>query len=1228
MSKLNFQISPESQLLQEQLSWYERALATSEDALWRWDLSDDSLLFSAASHADLEAPNQQHPKTMQGWCAFIHPDDADHARQSVVDHLKNQAAQLKLTLRIRNKQNNWIWVLITGQVTERNAQGKALYCMGHMQKIDEQVRTERELERTRQRFSLALRSARCGLWSWDFTTDHVEVRIYHERHPDNEHEVLSTNFDDIETTIHPHDLRAFAEITTAYRMGKTGMIEGVWRVKNRSGGYRWILNRGEIIERDAQGHPKLAIGTHTDITTQKQVEEDLINKTELFNLAYKNTLESLWDWNPESGTMYVSSTWLRALGYDEDHTLLFQELAKHIHAHDAAGVTRKLNALVAGDFAELSCEFRVLLHGIGYIWVMMRGHVATRSLSGHVHRVVGTITNISSLKEKTLLLQKNEHRLELAMRGANSSLFDFNLITNNYETWSFHEGADGVEEKIDHAPLKERLASIHPEDRPIFNDYLKSFSVLGNDFQEARWRSRQFSDDYRWTLSKGRVVERDVSGQPIRIVGTYQDIHEQVLTEEQANLEHKRLQYAFEGTGDALWDLDIASSSAFVSPSWIESLGYNPNTWRYDLKNWGDLIHPEDKPVAKAALQAHYRGETDQYVAEYRVLNHAGNWNWVLARGKVVERDAKHQPTRVIGTLFNINNRKKIEQHLASAKELAETTLHAIADAVITTDRDGLIQSVNKTAEQLIAKSVTEIENQPLGDVIQLVEEDSNDPIDNPALFSMTADLTVELDTNTLLKNHLDEVYAVQCKASPIHGADGKPIGSVLILQDITASRNLTREIEHRSKHDPLTQLINRYEFEQRLEHLLDQPNSGPHALCYMDLDQFKLVNDTCGHMAGDELLRQLSAELSRVVRHSDSLGRLGGDEFALLMEDCSLEQAQRVAKNIHDAITGFSFSWDDKNFKLGVSIGLVSVNSNISPQLALQHADAACFVAKEQGRNRIHVHQDDDDQIALRQGEMGWIPRIQRALDQDLFTLYSQAIIDLGDPDHRISHFEILLRMREGDQTIPPGAFLPAAERYNLSPKLDQWVLTHTLRIIRQYCEGRPSDVSFNINLSAHSLNEPGFLQFIQQRIKDYGVHPGNLCFEITETAAITNLTHATHFIETLKTLGCEFALDDFGSGLSSFAYLKNFPVDYLKIDGAFIRDLVEDEIDAAMVKSINEIGQIMNKKTVAEWVENQAIADKLIQIGVNYAQGYHFSVPEPFDQALARVCQQSMPA
>lgn len=1221
-TKAEFKGSGEIHLLQEQLAWYERALATRKDALWNWDIPSDSLIFSAAEHTDLGYPYPLQPNSMHQWSELIHPTDSRHVREAMRALLKGERSRVKLTYRLKTADQRWIWVLVNAQVTERDDDGRARRCMGHVQEIDDQVRTEQELFKTKKHFSLALRSAKCGFWNWDFQTDTIDVRIYHDRHQAEELQVQHSTFEEVKDSVHPDDLVQFTALVERYRQGEAGMIEGVWRVSSRTSGYRWILNRGEIIERDADNRPLLAVGTHTDITTQKAVETELRRKTELVNLAYKNTCESLWDWNPKSGEMYLSAHWLQSLGYAQSSPLQQYKLLQRIHTDDVASAQQHMQALLDGDDDTLHCEFRILLDQIGYIWVLVRGSVVERDRAGSVTRVVGTFTDISSLKEKSLLLEKNENQLELAMRGSNSALFDFNLISNDYEIRTFHEENSGIVEHIDRTSLTKHLKCIHPEDRDSFQSYMTGFSDALHEIHEARWRSRYSGLDYRWCLSKGRVAESDAAGKPLRIVGTIQDIHDQVEAEQLANQRHERLRYAFEGTGDALWDMNIANGQLYISQSWIENMGYNPSIWRYDHRSWGKLIHPQDISATKAALQAHYRGETPVYTAEYRVRTKSGDWHWSLARGKVIEWDTDNQPKRIVGTILDINQRKQIEQKLASAKELAETTLHAIADAVITTDRNGAIQSVNSTAEILLGTSHQAVMNQPLDQVIQLIEEDTQETIDNPALFCMAADLTVELEGNSLLQNINGGIFAVQCKASPIHGEAGKPIGSVLILQDVTASRDLSREIEHRSKHDPLTHLINRYEFENRLQKLLRNNDAqATHALCYLDLDQFKLVNDTCGHMAGDELLRQLSAELTRVVRRTDSLGRLGGDEFALLMENCNLEQALRVAESIHHAVTGFSFSWDDKSFKLGVSIGLVALDAHASPQMALQHADAACFVAKEQGRNRIHIHQEDDDKIALRQGEMGWIPRLHRALDEDRFVLYAQAIVDLHAPGNPVSHFELLLRMQEGDQTIPPGAFLPAAERYNLSSKLDQWVIRQTLKMIRAHLGSIQQTVRFNINLSAHSLNEPGFLNFIKDCIEQHKVPASYLCFEITETAAIANLTVASQFIDTLKAMGCEFALDDFGSGLSSFAYLKNFPVNYLKIDGTFIKELVDDPIDAAMVKSINEIGQIMNKQTVAEWVETQAVADILKNMGVNYAQGYFFSQPEPFDQALARL-------
>jgi diguanylate cyclase (GGDEF)-like protein/PAS domain S-box-containing protein len=443
-------------------------------------------------------------------------------------------------------------------------------------------------------------------------------------------------------------------------------------------------------------------------------------------------------------------------------------------------------------------------------------------------------------------------------------------------------------------------------------------------------------------------------------------------------------------------------------------------------------------------------------------------------------------------------------------------------------------------------------------------------------------------------------------------------------LQDITDSKLVEERLSYQASHDELTGLINRREFEKRAERLLSTINQdkSEHALCFMDLDQFKIVNDTCGHTAGDELLRQISSMLTNTVRYRDTLARLGGDEFGVLMEHCSLDDAHRVASSLQKTVQDFKFTWQKHDFKIGVSIGLVPVTSDTSNLTELmKQADAACYMAKDQGRNRIHVYHPEDTDLAKRHGEMQWVERINQALEDDLFCLYAQPIVSINGNGDTGTHYELLIRMKdENGDIIPPDEFLPAAERYNLITKIDCWVIEHAIDLLAN----DPvflKNISFcSINLSGQSLTNPNMLKFIINQVIESEIQSEKICFEITETAAISNLNGATKFISTLKGLGCQFALDDFGSGLSSFAYLKNLPVDYLKIDGMFVKDIADDPIDYAMVKSINEIGQVMGMQTIAECVENDAIKGILKKIGVNYVQGNGIGKPQPFDALLWR--------
>jgi diguanylate cyclase (GGDEF)-like protein len=427
----------------------------------------------------------------------------------------------------------------------------------------------------------------------------------------------------------------------------------------------------------------------------------------------------------------------------------------------------------------------------------------------------------------------------------------------------------------------------------------------------------------------------------------------------------------------------------------------------------------------------------------------------------------------------------------------------------------------------------------------------------------------------------------------------------------------MARKMDYLASHDALTGLFNRRRFEQHLARALEtaQEESAEHALCYLDLDLFKVVNDTCGHMAGDELLRQITGELHKHVRQGDILARLGGDEFGVLLERCPLRQALRLAHELCKSVEEFRFVWNNQTFAIGVSIGIAPIDSTTRTITeALSHADTACYVAKDAGRNRVHVHQPDDTEIALRHGEMLWVSRLQDALDRDRFHLAYQTITPCNAQPNSGLHMEILVRLDDSDgKEIAPGAFLPAAERFNLSTALDRWVIEHSFRWIAGLGERLDDLALCSINLSANTIGDDEFLRLVVKLMDTLGVPGSKICFEVTETAAIASLTRAVGFMTELKKHGCRFALDDFGSGMSSFGYLKSLPVDFLKIDGNFVRDMVNDNIDRTIVKSINEVGHAMGIRTIAEFVENNATHELIAKIGIDYAQGYAIARPQP---------------
>ena len=666
----------------------------------------------------------------------------------------------------------------------------------------------------------------------------------------------------------------------------------------------------------------------------------------------------------------------------------------------------------------------------------------------------------------------------------------------------------------------------------------------------------------------------------------------------------------------------------------VDIIGKTPNCLRGPATDPVQIEKIRKSFVEREALRIeliNYRQDGSTYWVELNsvpVINEHG----ILTHWVSVQRD--------------VTKRKQMEQALFEEKELAQVTLQSIGDGVITTDANALISSLNPVAEKLTGWSTNAAKGLPLTKVFRIVNEVTREPLENITQIALREDRIIDEANNGILIALSGREFAIDHSVAPIHASDGRIIGAVVVFRDVTQVRTQARQLSWQATHDALTGLVNRREFEYQLEQVIlaAQNLNEHHVLLYLDLDRFKIVNDTCGHVAGDELLRQVSELFKGKIRKTDLLARLGGDEFATLLYHCPLEGGIMIAESLLRCIQTFRFSWQGKTFSIGVSIGLVGVNvDSTSTSAVLSAADIACYAAKDKGRNRVQVYQAGDRELARQRGETQWAVQINQALEDDLFSLYCQPIVSLNNPNDSHKHCEILLRLRDqSGEIISPMAFIPAAERYNLMHTIDRWVISTLFRYLHndpnfriqtEECLTSPLDLTaadrvmrcsnlpslYTVNLSGASINEDRFIDFLQEQFRIYRIPPEVICFEITETLAIANLGKAVHFIEKLKEIGCWFALDDFGSGMSSFAYLKSLPVDFLKIDGNFVKNIVENQIDLAMVEAINRIGHVMGLKTIAEYVENEAVMLKLKDLGVDYAQGYFLGMPKPLNVTVS---------
>ncbi len=633
---------------------------------------------------------------------------------------------------------------------------------------------------------------------------------------------------------------------------------------------------------------------------------------------------------------------------------------------------------------------------------------------------------------------------------------------------------------------------------------------------------------------------------------------------------------------------------------------------------------PKDRETIIAVLERD--GEVRN--AEFQLRRVDGTVLTVVESARAV-RDEQGAVIGYEGTISDISERKRAETAIFEEKEKAQVTLQSIGDAVITTDADGRIEYLNPVAEDLIGWDTREVSGKALPEVFTILNEATREPLEDPVSRSLREGRVVTDADNTVLVNRRGQEIAIQDSAAPIRDRAGRIIGVVMVFHDVSKERRLRRALAYQASHDVLTGLINRREFENRLNEALLTARSDPgvaHVLLYLDLDQFKLVNDTCGHQAGDRLLKEITGILQTRVRAKDTIARLGGDEFGILLQDCTADRAAKIADVLRQAIREYRFEWHDGAMNVGVSIGIVEINSTSESITNLMSAaDVACYAAKDSGRNRVHRY--EHGAAPERHREMQWVSRLTRACEENRLELYYQPIVPIGANRDSRGHYELLLRMRgENGQLVQPAEFIPAAERYNIMPMIDRWVVSQALGALAHYRGDGDFRTGYTlaINLSGTSLNDDRFLEFLINELQTHDLSPGAVCFEITETAAISNLPNVVHFMREFRARGCQFSLDDFGSGLSSFMYLKNLPVDYLKIDGQFIQNVTTDHVDRSMVEAITQVGHAMGIKTIAERVESAEVLACLADIGVEYAQGIYIAVPESVE-SLNRITRTS---
>jgi diguanylate cyclase (GGDEF)-like protein/PAS domain S-box-containing protein len=964
----------------------------------------------------------------------------------------------------------------------------------------------------------------------------------------------------------------------------------------------------------------------SDVTEMKGTEVALLQaryELEREHDRLRNLIDSTqagtWEWNVQTGEVIVNARWAAILGWSlEQLGPIDNELrAELAHPEELPHTRQLLRDHFAGHSDAYIAEVRLRHRDGGWVWVEDRGRLVTRTPDGRPEWMFGVQIDISRRKHRDEALRRSEALLNRTGEVGGVGGWELDLATRQLswsrQTHRIHGVRDDFQPDVDTA-----VNFYAPQARAMMRGAVEAAIRDGRGW-DVEAPLIQADGTHVIVRTVGQV-EFD-NERPARLWGAIQDITEAVEHRRALQAAHQRMALAADSGGIAIFDIDLAAGKLTVDAWLVRQYELPAGREHVPEDLWSLRVHPDDREALRQAVERALERQR-ALEAGFRIVRSDGIRHMRVAAR--ITRDDHGQALTLVGASWDVTALQELSAQLAQQHELMRVTLQSIGDAVITTDAGGRVSWLNPMAERMTGWSSAEAQGRPMPEVFRIVDELTSEPAPDPVAAGLVERHTVSLADHTVLLSRNGSQCGIHGSAAPILGPRDDVLGVVMVFHDVSEQRRLRGELTHRATHDALTGLVNRSEFETRLLGALRnaQEEGGHHALLYIDLDQFKAVNDACGHAEGDRLLQQVSKLLADAIRGRDTVARLGGDEFAIILEHCGHEQALRVAQKICERVDQFRFVHGERRFRVGTSIGLVPIDRRWTSVAALQKAaDGACYAAKEGGRNRVHAWADSDAEMQSRQAQVQWSTRIERALDDTGFSLHAQRIEPLQGGRHGL-RAEVLLRMDNDDGSLTlPGAFLPAAERFHLATRIDRWVLETLVARLRALPSlNRVNRLS--VNLSGRSVGDRAFHAWAIDLLEQAGPAICRcLGLEITETAAVTQLADATHFIERIRALGVHVALEDFGAGTSTFGYLKSLQVDVLKIDGQFVVDLLEDPLDDAAVRCFVDVARVLGLTTVAEYVERDDIRQRLREIDVDGAQGNLIHRPQLLDDLLSSV-------